>query len=74
MIGHSSIEVGIPEYDLCLGGCEEHYLLGRKVQLSPCAFYRECYLHPSGVDCNADYIFSGVNDGFKIVDECDIAS
>ena len=31
-------------------------------------FYAECYLHS---DVNADYIYSGVRDGFNIVDNLD---
>lgn len=46
-----------------------HYVGNIPVQLNPCVFYRECYLHPGGVDENASFIFDGVLNGFRIVDE-----
>ena len=49
------------------GPCK-HELDGVPIQLNPCAFYDECYRHSAGQDLNADYIYSGVSKGFKIVD------
>ena len=50
----------------CVG---THFLSGCRLQLNPCVFFRECFEHESGVDPNAEYIFSGVLNGFDIVDE-----
>ena len=53
-----------------LGSCSGvHELEGVPIQLNPCAFYDECFSNLSGRDPNADYIFTGVRDGFKIVDD-----
>ena len=45
-----------------------HYLDGCQLQLKPCAFYREAYCRPDGVDPNADFICKGISSGFDIVD------
>lgn len=49
-------------------GCV-HYVGGLPVNLNVCAFFKECYLHPRGVDINCDYIFNGVLHRFRIVDD-----
>ena len=49
------------------GNC--HELGGLNTQLNPCVFFDECFNHPGGVDDKAVYLFTGVRDGFKIVDE-----
>ena len=43
-----------------------------KLQLRPCAFHAEFFLDPSGPYLNAEYIFSGIKDGFAIIDHLDI--
>ena len=50
---------------LCTGS---HRLEGIQVQLNPCVFFDECFNHESGVDQEADFIFKGVSEGFRIVD------
>ena len=50
----------------CLEDCH-HFLDGCKLQLNPCAFYNECFLHPSGP--NAQFIYKGVLHGFDIIDD-----
>ena len=45
-----------------------HFLSGCRIQLNPCVFFDECFRLFEETDCNADYIFSGVRDGFAIVD------
>ena len=45
-----------------------HYLSGCTLQLNPCVFFDECY-STFGQDINANYIFSGVSEGFKIMDD-----
>lgn len=52
----------------CVSECS-HFVGGHSIQLNTCAFFRECYCHPSGKDENCDYIFRGVLHGFKIVDD-----
>ena len=46
-----------------------HELAGVPIQLNPCAFFEECFSHPSGIDPRAGFIFEGVRDGFRIVDD-----
>lgn len=46
-----------------------HGLDGIPLQLNPCAFYRECFCNIRGVDIGAVYIFQGVSEGFRIIDE-----
>lgn len=54
---------------LCDINCHEKHFVGpHSPQLSLCNFVREAYFHPTGVDINADYIVSGIRDGFSIVD------
>ena len=44
-----------------------HTLAGCRSQLNPCVFFDYCF-GMTQVDENADFIFSGVRDGFRIVD------
>lgn len=46
-----------------------HYVDGMVSQLNTCAFFKECYWHPRGIDQNCEYIFNGILHGFKIVDD-----
>ena len=53
-----------------IGTCSgRHELGGVPIQLNPCSFYSECFDNVVGQDSNADYIFQGIRDGFKIVDD-----
>lgn len=56
------------DYTCCVGDCC-HTVGGTQVQLNTRAFFRECYCHPAGRDENSDYIFRGVLQGFKIIDD-----
>ena len=47
----------------------DHVIQGCRNQLNLCVFFDKCFLHTGLVDKNASYIFIGVRDGFKIVDE-----
>ena len=49
----------------CSHYLDEYCLL----QLRPCAFFKEAFCRPAGIDPNADFIFNGVLNGFDIVDD-----
>ena len=46
-----------------------HSLAGVPLQLNPCVVFDECFSHPLGQDIKGSYIFDGVLNGFRIVDE-----
>ena len=60
-------EAVVPNFD-CGLDCV-HYLDGCRLQLKPCAFFKEAYCRPSGIDPNAEFIFNGVLHGFDILDD-----
>ena len=45
-----------------------HYVGGRRNQLNPCVFFDYCFSF-GDVDERADFIFTSVKDGFRIVDD-----
>ena len=50
--------------------CEgSHHLAGCRLQLNPCAFFEECFMLYDKADVGCDYIFDGVCNGFKILDD-----
>ena len=55
-------------FQQCDGPCH-HLVGGIESQMNLCAVYREAYLHPVGVDVDAEFILQGVRDGFKIVND-----
>lgn len=57
-----------PAYDCCGGINCVHVLDNSTLQLNPCAFFKEYYCNVNRVDTNAEFLFSGVLRGFKIVD------
>lgn len=59
----------VSNYVCCQNNDCVHFVGNTPVQLNPCEFFRECYRHPGGVDENADFILSGILNGFRIVDE-----
>ena len=42
---------------------------GCRTQLNPCVFFDECFPLSGGADPNAGYIFRGISEGFRIVDD-----
>lgn len=67
-IGAYVVPDNTPVYECCPCVNCTHVLEGAKLQLNPCAFFRECYCNVKGIDSNADFIFDGVLHGFRIVD------
>ena len=57
--------VNKPCGDRCFG---EHLLHGRRNQLNPCVFFDYLY-GGSSIDQNASFVFDGVLNGFRIVDD-----
>ena len=46
-----------------------HVLEGVPLQMNPCVVFDECFSHPMGADIRGSYIFDGILNGFRVVDE-----